>query len=359
MANLNQLGRYQIDIPLGSGAYATVYRAVDTILKRPVALKILKPALLADDEALKRFFQEAQTLANLMHPHIAWVWDVGESESKHFIAMRYIDGRSLDKTLAERGRLPWTEALDIATQVAEALDFAHKRGLIHRDVKPQNIIVGVETGAALTDFGLVRALESSALTTHSGAIIGTPQYIAPEVWKGEESTPAVDQYALACVLTEMLTGETLFAGPTPPAVMMKHFAPLALPASFQTGTPAEIRLIIQRALAREPYDRYPTLREFTAALAEITAVHQRAIEQQTVAEVHAKLLATAEQQLAAQDWAGVLEIAGRLQISDPRDAEASSLQARVLQSLQTIALEIEPDRVSHLPLSSSATATPS
>ena len=237
------LGRYRIESHLGTGAFADVYKATDQTLERSVALKVLKPTLIADGEAFGRFVQEAKITANLFNPHIATVLDMGEADGHYFLAMRYVDGKSLDKLLAESGALPWEQALDITEQVGEALDFAHKKGLVHRDVKPQNILISDEEGVALTDFGLVRAMASSGMTT-TGSFLGTPAYMAPEIWEGEDATPATDQYALACVFVEMLTGKVLFDGKTPPAVMAKHFKPVELPTSWPPEIPSDFEPIL-------------------------------------------------------------------------------------------------------------------
>jgi len=271
VSEIKQLGRYKIETHLGSGAYADVYRASDTALERTVALKVLKPSLLADEEAFGRFMTEAKTLANLMHPHIAWVWDVGEEEGRYFLAIRYIDGLSLDKLIKGKGPLPWEEAFRTTEQVAEALQFAHDKGLVHRDVKPANILVSDLDGAVLTDFGLVKAMESSGMSTRTGVKIGTPAYMAPELWKGEAAQPATDQYALACVLVEMLTGEALFDAPTDPAIMMKHFEPVFLPETWPEGIPDGINLALDEALAKEPGERYPDISQFSVSLRQQTA----------------------------------------------------------------------------------------
>ena len=265
MKTITQLGRYQIEAHLGAGAYADVYRALDSTLKRTVALKVLKPALMADLNAFGRFVQEAQVAANLFHPQIATVLDMGEADGHYYLAMRYVDGQSLDRVLAEGGAMRWSQALKIFEQVGDALEFAHKKELVHRDVKPQNIIISDEEGAVLTDFGLVRALASSGMTT-TGTMLGTPHYMAPEIWEGEQAGPAADQYALACILVEMLTGKVLFDGRTPPAVMGKHFKPPGLPVSWAEGVPAGIDVILRKALAKNPTERYANLEDFSAAL---------------------------------------------------------------------------------------------
>ncbi len=265
MSEIEQLGKYKIDAHLGAGAYADVYKATDTTLDRVVALKVLKPTLLADSESFQRFLQEAKTLANLMHPHIAWVWDLGKAEGRYFIAMRYVDGVALDQHLAENGPLSWDEALQIAQHVADALHFAHEKNLIHRDVKPGNILISASDGAVLTDFGLVKALHASSLTA-TGSFLGTPHYMAPEIWKGDDVSQATDQYALACVLTEMLTGQVLYAGKTPPAVMAKHFQPPPLPGNWPLDVEPGIGNPLRRALSQNPAERFSSVLEFTHQL---------------------------------------------------------------------------------------------
>jgi formylglycine-generating enzyme required for sulfatase activity/tRNA A-37 threonylcarbamoyl transferase component Bud32 len=263
--SIEQLGKYKIETFLGKGAFAEVYKALDESLKRIVALKMLKPALLADEDAFGRFLNEARVLADLVHPHIAWVWDMGEADGRVFIAMRYVEGQSLDKVIAESGPLPWGQVLKITEQVAGALDFAHKKELVHRDVKPQNIMISKTDGAVLTDFGLVKALHSSGISSGT-SMIGTPAYMAPEIWDGKEASPASDQYALACVLVEMLTGKALFAGTTA-EIMKKHLLePPTLPEKWTEGVPDGLNEVLIKALARKPQDRYPNLKRFFAAL---------------------------------------------------------------------------------------------
>ena len=255
------LGRYQIETFLGKGAFAEVYKAVDTMLQRTVALKVLKPALMADEEALSRFTREAQVLASLVHPRIAWVWDMGGVDGRFFIAMRYVDGKSLDKVLAGRGALGRKEVLKITGQVAEALEFAHGQGLIHRDVKPQNILFSEKEGAILTDFGLVKAMQSSGITS-TGSHLGTPRYMAPELWDGQEASPASDQYALACLIVEMLTGKILFDGNTP-VVIRKHLVDQPV---LPPGLPENVAAGLRRALAKSSAARFESIHAFVEAL---------------------------------------------------------------------------------------------
>jgi formylglycine-generating enzyme required for sulfatase activity/tRNA A-37 threonylcarbamoyl transferase component Bud32 len=262
-----RLGRYLIERSIGSGAFAEVYLAEDEVLGRQVALKVLKPQLLADREALERFIQEARVLARIQHPQIAWVWDLGQEDESVYIALRYIAGPSLAQVLKERSRLPWAEALRIIEQVGSALDYAHNRGLVHRDVKPQNILVSEADGAVLSDFGLVRAMQNSGMGTRTGAFLGTPQYMPPEVWQGQGASPASDQYALACVLYELVTGVVLFDADTPWAAVAKHAQPPLIPESWPEGVPAEMGLWLKKALAEDPAKRFTSIAEFITALA--------------------------------------------------------------------------------------------
>jgi serine/threonine protein kinase len=266
MNEVARLGRYSIESLLGSGAYADVYRARDTALDRTVALKILRPAALSDEEAFKRFVQEAKVSSNLFHPQIAAVFDLGEAEGRFYLAMRFVDGLSVDKVIRQKGVLPWGEALQITRQVAGALAYAHAKGFIHRDVKPQNIILSASEGAVLTDFGLVKAMEAAGSLTRTNVVVGTPQYVPPEIWKGEAPTQQVDQYALACVLVEMLTGKALFEGPTPWAIMQKMNLPPALPENWPDGVPAGLTEVVIKGLAQEAAARYAGMFAFLEAL---------------------------------------------------------------------------------------------
>jgi serine/threonine protein kinase len=267
MGDMSQIGKYRIlGEPLGSGANATVYRAEDTELGRVVALKVLSPRLVGNDAALARFRLEARALAGLVHPHIAFLWEMGEDNGRVFLAMRFVDGPALDRRLAEQGAMPWPQALACVEQIASALDWAHGRGLVHRDVKPANIVLSESEGAVLTDFGLVKALQGAGLTT-TGDILGTQAYIPPEIWLGQATGPAVDQYALACVLGEMLTRQALFPGETPPAVMTRHvMSGPAWPERWPADMPPSAVAALRRALAREPDERFASAGEFAQAL---------------------------------------------------------------------------------------------
>jgi hypothetical protein len=266
---LKALGKYQILEKLGEGATAEVYHAVDGTSGQEVALKLLKPALVSDPSAFMRFQREANAASGLHHANIASVYEVGEIEGRYYIAMHYLPGRSLARLLQEDGPLTWAEALRMVTQLADALDYAHAQGFLHRDVKPSNIIVS-EGAYFLTDFGLARAMQDTGLTSHSGTVLGTPPYIPPEIWLGQPAVPATDQYALACVVYEALTARVLFSGDTPPAIMTRHVLnQLVLPEAPADNLPQGLEAVLGKALAKEPAGRYPNTIAFAAALGEL------------------------------------------------------------------------------------------
>jgi hypothetical protein len=280
------LGRYTIHAELGKGGFATVYRATDTMLERDVALKILKPGWTDDAKAVERFMREAKQASRLKHANIVTIFDVGQAEGRLFIAMELVRGRSLQQIIADDGPMAWPRMLAILEQSAAALDYAHKQGLIHRDIKPANIILdesepGAEVHAILTDFGLVRGAEQASLSIGStGGQLGTPEYIAPEIWDGEPATKASDIYALGCVAYFLLTGKILFGATTPVAVLKRHVEGPVFPQQWPSGVPAGADAVLRRALAKDPNQRPASAAEFAAEL--------RACEGQVAREQEAK-----------------------------------------------------------------------
>ncbi|MBN1217583.1 MAG: SUMF1/EgtB/PvdO family nonheme iron enzyme [Anaerolineae bacterium] len=262
-----KLGRYTIEKPLGEGSFAWVYRAFDQKLKRYVALKVLKPMWLDDPSAMRRFEQEATTMANLHHPHIAEIYDVDQTEGQVYLAQFLVEGETLAHRLTQ-GSLSWTETLAILKGVAAALDYAHDQGIIHRDLKPPNILLTQDGQPYLSDFGLIRAAEGSvAISSSSGGMVGTPSYMAPEQWRGQEASPATDVYALSCVAVEMLTGKRLFDGPSSPAIMTKHVMdPPQFPAHWPPDVPEGVTAMLQRGLAKDPAERISSPGELVAGL---------------------------------------------------------------------------------------------
>ncbi len=259
-------GRYLITRLLGSGATSEVYLARDTKLDRQVALKILKPTLVADQSSFERFTREAQAASKLFHDHIATVLDMGEIEGRYYIAMRYVDGVSLDKFIIQNGPLKWEQALKLARQVGSAIAFAHQQQFLHRDIKPNNIMVSSKGDFVLTDFGLTRAMQDSGMTSTIGAVMGTPPYIPPEIWNGKPASPQSDLYSFACVIDEALTGRVLFAGATPQEIITKHLVNKPEIGEYTPEVPPNVRHIIQKALSKNSKDRFVDVNAFVAAL---------------------------------------------------------------------------------------------
>lgn len=265
-----KLGKYEILEELGRGGFAVVYKALDPSLDRTVALKVLKPHYLEEPEFVARFQREAKTAAGLFHPSIVTIFEVGEAEGAYFIAMRYLEGQPLSTIIKEQGPLEFDQAISIVEQIASALDYIHLQELVHRDVKPSNIIVGHDGHATLTDFGIVRAADGTRYTT-AGASMGTPEYMSPEQGQGEEATPQSDIYSLGVVLYEMLAGKPPFEAPTPLAVLVKHLQDPPPPIStLNPDLPEAIEPVIDKALAKDPHDRYGNLEELVQALRQDT-----------------------------------------------------------------------------------------
>ena len=264
MTETRYLGKYEILEELGRGGFGMVYKARDAVLDRVVAVKVLHPNLVNDLSFVSRFRNEARLAAQLDHPNIVPVYDFGESEGLYYIVMAYMPGGSLKELLQKEGALPEEKALAILNQVADGLSYAHRKGIIHRDLKPGNILFDEMGEARVSDLGFAKLLhsDSSASLTMSGGVVGTPAYMAPEIWKGLPATPAVDVYSSACIFVEMLTGKPLFDGDSTPVIMLKHFQPVSLPENL----PENWKPAILKALSQEPEDRYQDLASFVADL---------------------------------------------------------------------------------------------
>lgn len=248
---------------------ATVYRAIDTRLGRTVAVKMLHPEFARDKPFLQRFQQEAEFAASLgAHPNIVDIYDIGQDGDLHYIVMEFVEGSTLKDLIRERRRFDVPSAFAIGQQVASALAFAHRRGLIHRDVKPQNILVTPEGQAKVTDFGIARGSSASQLT-RTGMVIGTVHYFSPEQAQGQPLGPPSDIYSLGIILYEMLTGHLPFDAENAIGVAMQHIhSPPPNPADFNPSiTPAAAATVL-RALAKQPDERYRDANEFAAALAQ-------------------------------------------------------------------------------------------
>ena len=261
------LGGFQILHEIGRGGMAVVYRARQIALNRDVAVKVLPPELARHNPALsERFLHEAGSMARLSHPNIADVIDYGEQDGVQWFAMKLVEGEALDSLLARVGRLSPEQAAEIAAQVADALQHAHERGVIHRDVKPGNILIDQSGKTVVTDFGIAKAADVGHLTV-TGASIGTPEYMSPEQAKGEPIDGRSDIYSLGAVLYAMICGEAPFTATTPVAVAMKHVnEPPRDPRELAPGCPEPVAGTIARALAKHPAYRFSTAQEMAAAL---------------------------------------------------------------------------------------------
>lgn len=274
MADPNSsFGKYEIMRQVGRGGFATVYLARDTTLKREVALKLLHPYYATEPEMAQRFLEEAQTAANLSHPNIITVFEVGDLDGQLFLAMEYIAGGALQNRLEQAGPLGLEETVAILSGIADALDYAHDRGLVHRDIKPANILLKPprqnRPWPVLTDFGLVKALSHSTSLTRSGAILGTIEYMAPEQIdsdRRQEVGPASDLYALGIVAYHMLTGQVPFSGSTVQVINGHLNKQPPAPAEVRADLPASVSAAILRAIAKAPGDRFPSATAFVEDL---------------------------------------------------------------------------------------------
>src|ERR671938_1779887 len=262
-------GRYRILRKLGAGGMADVYLAEDQELGRRVAIKILNDRHANDDQFIERFRREAKNAAALNHPNIVSIYDRGEAEDTYYIAMEFLDGRTLKELIVSRGAAPINVAIEYARQILSALRFAHRHGIVHRDIKPHNVLVDGEGRVKVTDFGIARAGPSQM--TEEGSIIGTAQYLSPEQAQGANVDQRSDVYSLGIVLYELLTGSVPFNGDTPVEIAMKHLSALPEPPSARRPEiPRDLDLIVLRALAKDPDDRFQSAAEMDADLEHFT-----------------------------------------------------------------------------------------
>ena len=257
-------GKYQILEELGRGGFGIVYRAIDTALEVERAIKELYPNLVNDPTFVSSFRQEARFAAKLDHPNIVPVHDFGQINGKYYIAMGYMPGGSLKELLKNEGPLSKERTFQILQQIGSGLTYAHSQGVVHRDLKPGNILFDAKDQARVSDLGFAKLLHgnSSASMSASGGIVGTPAYIAPEIWRGKGASASSDIYSLACILVEMLTAKPLFDGESTPEVMFKHFEPLQLPEYL----PEEWEPIIEQALEKKPEERIGKVEDLISRL---------------------------------------------------------------------------------------------
>jgi eukaryotic-like serine/threonine-protein kinase len=258
--------RYELEELVGTGGMSSVFKARDRLLERPVALKILHEHYLSDPDYVERFRREARAVAQLAHPNIVTVIDRGEQDGRQFIVFEYVDGENLKQVVSREGPMPVREAVELALQVAKALGYAHDRGIVHRDVKPQNVILNEDGRAKVTDFGIARSLDVDGVT-QTGAVLGTSDYIAPEQAQGQQVDEKTDVYSLGVVLYELLTGELPFRGEGFVAVAMQHVnEPPPNVLDRRGDVPPRLGLVIERAMAKRPEDRHASMNELVADL---------------------------------------------------------------------------------------------
>jgi serine/threonine-protein kinase len=259
--------RYKVEGKIGAGGMAIVYRAKDTLLERTVAIKVLREQFVSDEAFVKRFRREAQSAAGLSHPNIVSIFDVGRDGDIDYIVMEYIQGQTLKDIIRSKGTLQLMDAVNITYQVGEALRHAHANNIVHRDIKPQNILITPDGRAKVTDFGIARAVTSATLT-HTGDIIGSVHYLSPEQARGALVTEQSDIYSLGIILYEMTTGNLPYDGDTPISIALKHLQEIPQMPS-QLGRGSELDGVILRCIAKSTNDRYLNARELLEDLTRI------------------------------------------------------------------------------------------
>lgn len=263
-------GRYEVREEVGKGGMALVYKAWCNLLNRYVAIKVLKEEFKDDKEFVHRFNVEAQAAARISNPHVVSIYDVGYQSGFYYIVMEYIEGITLKEYIAENDRLSWREAVSFAAQIAEGLEAAHKNHVIHRDIKPQNIIMTPEGVLKVTDFGIARASNSQATMTMANTAIGTVHYLSPEQARGGYTDSRTDIYSLGVVLYEMLTGKLPFTDESPVAVAIKHIQEEPTPIrELNPKIPASVERVTMRAMNKDPEKRYATAGEFVKELRQV------------------------------------------------------------------------------------------
>jgi YVTN family beta-propeller protein len=271
-----QVAGYRLEELVGRGGMGVVYRAHDLALERSVALKLLAPELAEDTGFRERFLVESRLAASLDHPNVVPIYDAGEVEGQLYLAMRYVDGSDLKALLQEEGALEPARAIQIVSQVAEALDAAHARGLVHRDVKPSNVLLDETEHAYLADFGLTRRLAEQAPDFEAGLSLGTPAYVAPEQIEGKELDGRADQYSLACLLCECLSGEPPFPRSSEAAVLFAHL-------EETPPAPPGLEQVMAKALAKQPKERYGSCRELVDAARSALSLEPKRVRRPVVA----------------------------------------------------------------------------
>lgn len=312
---MTQLGTYTLHEELGHGGFAAVYRATHNTLKSEVAIKVLAAALAGDKTARQRFVQEAQTASALEHPNIVRILDLDEDAEQVFIVMEYFPGGDLSQRI-RNGQPNFKDSLHFLAQMADALDFAHSKGVLHRDVKPANILLAADGSAHLSDFGLVRVAETPRMT-QIGSVVGTATYISPEQAESKNLNGRSDQYSLAVVAYELLTGKVPFQGDTSTAIAILHATKSPPnPSEVNPDLPNEVGEVLLQSLAKDPTRRYASCREFVQALEAALEASQRRRYRDLLAEARKQLAAGKFNEARANMDAARLLLADRSEMTD-------------------------------------------
>lgn len=286
MIGHNLGGRYEILTRIGGGGMALVYKAHDVLLNRNVAVKVLRQQFVHDEEFIRRFRREAQSAAALSHPNVVSIYDVGQEEDTHYIVMEYIEGSNLNEIIVERAPLQADESVRIAIQICDALGHAHQNHIIHRDIKPHNILIGKNGRVKVTDFGIARAVTSSTIT-QTGSVLGSVHYFSPEHAKGVSTGEKSDLYSLGIVLYQMLTGNLPFLGESPISVALKHLQEtFEEPRVVNPHIPQSVENVILRAMRKNPGERYHSAQEMLNDLETCLAPNRRNEEKVSFAHVN-------------------------------------------------------------------------
>src|ERR1700754_1692237 len=258
--------RYRLEEKIGSGGMSSVYQAFDPTLERWVAIKLMHRDISSDPDQLERFRREARAVAQLNHPHVVTVIDAGEDDGAPFIVFEYVEGETLKDRIKRQGRVPVSEAVAYAVEIGRALECAHDHRLVHRDVKPQNVLIDPDGRAKVTDFGIARSLEQKGMTA-TGRGLGTTDYVSPEQAMGEDVDERSDVYSLGIVLYEMLTGDVPFSAETQVGVAMKHVnEPMPDVQTRRPEVSAAVASVIDRSTTKDPRDRYSSVAEMVRDL---------------------------------------------------------------------------------------------
>jgi tRNA A-37 threonylcarbamoyl transferase component Bud32 len=294
-------GRYEIEELVGTGGMSSVYRARDRVLERRVALKVLHEHFSADPEYVERFRREARAIARLNHPNIVTVIDRGEFGKRQFIVFEHIPGENLKEVVEREGQLPVAQALALTHQIARGLAFAHQHGVVHRDVKPQNVLLDESGTAKVTDFGIARSLDPGEELTQTGTLLGTSDYIAPEQASGEPIDARSDQYSLGVLLYELLTGEVPYPADSFMAVAMRHLRdPVPSVRERRRDVPDRVDKIVARAMAKRPADRFPSTEAMMGAIEGALAEMGEGADRNEATGVHSRVARPSPSRSAAR-----------------------------------------------------------